>query len=143
MDTKQLAIHVEGLNKVYRLYDHNRDRLIDSLGLARKKRYREHFALNNVDLDVHQGECVGIIGTNGSGKSTLLHMLGGLDTPTEGDVIVRGKRLGGMKGEELTVFRRRNVGFVFQNYNLMPILSVKENITLPLKLEVWGWTGTS
>ena len=61
METKQLAIHVEGLNKVYRLYDHNRDRLIDSLGLARKKRYREHFALNNVDLDVYQGECVGII----------------------------------------------------------------------------------
>ena len=79
-----------------------------------------------------------IDGRCGSGKTTLLNMLGGLDDPTEGEVIVRGKRLGGMKGEELTVFRRRNIGFVFQNYNLMPILSVKENITLPLKLDGIG-----
>ena len=71
MEEKQLAIHVEGLNKVYKLYDHNRDRLVDSLGLSRKKKYREHFALRGVDLDVYQGECVGIIGTNGSGKSTI------------------------------------------------------------------------
>ena len=91
MDTKQLAIHVEGLNKVYRLYDHNRDRLIDSLGLARKKRYREHFALNNVDLDVHQGECVGIIGTNGSGKSTILKIITGVLNPTSGTVQVNGR----------------------------------------------------
>ncbi len=91
MDTKQLAIHVEGLNKVYRLYDHNRDRLIDSLGLARKKRYREHFALNNVDLDVYQGECVGIIGTNGSGKSTILKIITGVLNPTSGTVQVNGR----------------------------------------------------
>ena len=91
MDTKQLAIHVEGLNKVYRLYDHNRDRLIDSLGLARKKRYREHFALNSVDLDVHQGECVGIIGTNGSGKSTILKIITGVLNPTSGTVQVNGR----------------------------------------------------
>ena len=91
MDTKQLAIHVEGLNKVYRLYDHNRDRLFDSLGLARKKRYREHFALNNVDLDVYQGECVGIIGTNGSGKSTILKIITGVLNPTSGAVQVNGR----------------------------------------------------
>ena len=91
MDTKQLAIHVEGLNKVYRLYDHNRDRLIDSLGLARKKRYREHFALKNVDLDVHHGECVGIIGTNGSGKSTILKIITGVLNPTSGNVQVNGR----------------------------------------------------
>ena len=91
METKQLAIHVEGLNKVYRLYDHNRDRLIDSLGLARKKRYREHFALNNVDLDVYQGECVGIIGTNGSGKSTILKIITGVLNPTSGTVQENGR----------------------------------------------------
>ena len=91
MDTKQLAIHVEGLNKVYRLYDHNRDRLVDSLGLARKKRYREHFALNGVDLDVYQGECVGIIGTNGSGKSTILKIITGVLNPTSGTVQVNGR----------------------------------------------------
>ncbi len=91
MDTKQLAIHVEGLNKVYRLYDHNRDRLLDSLGLARKKRYREHFALRDVDLNVHQGECVGIIGTNGSGKSTILKIITGVLNPTSGSVQVNGR----------------------------------------------------
>ena len=91
MDTKQLAIHVEGLNKVYRLYDHNRDRLVDSLGLARKKRYREHFALNGVDLDVYQGECVGIIGTNGSGKSTIMKIITGVLNPTSGTVQVNGR----------------------------------------------------
>lgn len=95
-------------------------------------------ALDGVSVSIEEGEFVAVIGSSGSGKTTLLNMLGGLDTPTEGDVIVRGKRLGGMKGEELTVFRRRNAGFVFQNYNLMPILSVKENITLPLKLDGMG-----
>ena len=95
-------------------------------------------ALDGVSISIEEGEFVAIIGSSGSGKTTLLNMLGGLDDPTEGDVIVRGKRLGGMKGEELTVFRRRNIGFVFQNYNLMPILSVKENITLPLKLDGIG-----
>ena len=95
-------------------------------------------ALDGVSISIEEGEFVAIIGSSGSGKTTLLNMLGGLDDPTEGDVIVRGKRLGGMKGEKLTVFRRRNIGFVFQNYNLMPILSVKENITLPLKLDGMG-----
>ncbi len=95
-------------------------------------------ALDGVSISIEEGEFIAIIGSSGSGKTTLLNMLGGLDDPTEGDVIVRGKRLGGMRGEELTVFRRRNIGFVFQNYNLMPILSVKENITLPLKLDGMG-----
>ena len=95
-------------------------------------------ALDGVSISIEEGEFVAIIGSSGSGKTTLLNMLGGLDDPTEGEVIVRGKRLSGMKGEALTVFRRRNIGFVFQNYNLMPILSVKENITLPLKLDGMG-----
>ena len=91
MEEKQLAIHVEGLNKVYKLYDHNRDRLVDSLGLSRKKKYREHFALRGVDLDVYQGECVGIIGTNGSGKSTILKIITGVLNETSGVVQVNGR----------------------------------------------------
>ena len=95
-------------------------------------------ALDGVPVSVEEGEFVAVIGSSGSGKTTLLHMLGGLDVPTEGEVIVRGKRLSGMKRDERTVFRRRNIGFVFQNYNLIPVLSVKENITLPLKLDGLG-----
>lgn len=91
MEDRQLAIHVEGLNKVYKLYDHNRDRLLDSLGLARKKKFREHYALNGVDLDVYQGECVGIIGTNGSGKSTILKIITGVLNPSGGNVTVNGR----------------------------------------------------
>lgn len=95
-------------------------------------------ALDGVSVSVEEGEFVAVIGSSGSGKTTLLHMLGGLDVPTEGEVIVRGKRLSGMKRDERTVFRRRNIGFVFQNYNLIPVLSVRENITLPLKLDGLG-----
>ena len=95
-------------------------------------------ALDGVSVSVEEGEFVAVIGSSGSGKTTLLHMLGGLDVPTEGEVIVRGKRLSGMKRDERTVFRRRNIGFVFQNYNLIPVLSVKETITLPLKLDGLG-----
>ena len=95
-------------------------------------------ALDGVSVSVEEGEFVAVIGSSGSGKTTLLHMLGDLDVPTEGEVIVRGKRLSGMKRDERTVFRRRNIGFVFQNYNLIPVLSVKENITLPLKLDGLG-----
>lgn len=91
MEEKQLAIHVEGLNKIYKLYDHNRDRLMDSLGLSRKKKYREHFALRGVDLDIYQGECVGIIGTNGSGKSTILKIITGVLNETNGVVQVNGR----------------------------------------------------
>ena len=92
-------------------------------------------ALDGVDIEVNAGEFVAVVGTSGSGKSTLLHMLGGLDTPTEGKVIVNGYQLSGMSDERLAVFRRRSVGFVFQNYNLVPILSVYENIALPVELD--------
>ena len=92
-------------------------------------------ALDGVDIEVNAGEFVAVVGTSGSGKSTLLHMLGGLDTPTEGKVIVNGYELSQMSDERLAVFRRRSVGFVFQNYNLVPILSVYENIVLPIELD--------
>ena len=85
-------------------------------------------ALDGVNLSVEQGEFVAIVGTSGSGKSTLLNMMGGLDTPTSGSVIVRGDELAKKNDEELTIFRRRNIGFIFQNYNLVPILNVYENI---------------
>lgn len=92
-------------------------------------------ALDGVDLAIQEGEFVAVVGTSGSGKSTLLHMLGGLDTPTSGKVIVGGKDISGLTDEQLTIFRRRNVGFVFQNYNLVPILNVYENIVLPIELD--------
>ena len=95
----------------------------------------EVHALDGVDLSVEKGEFVAIVGTSGSGKSTLLHMLGGLDRPTGGSVTVDGRELSKLKDEELTVFRRRKIGFVFQNYNLVPVLSVYENIVLPIQLE--------
>ena len=92
-------------------------------------------ALDGVDLTVEKGEFVAVVGTSGSGKSTLLHMLGGLDRPTSGTVTVDGKELSGLKDEELTNFRRRKIGFVFQNYNLVPVLNVYENIVLPIQLD--------
>ena len=92
-------------------------------------------ALDGVDLGIEQGEFVAIVGTSGSGKSTLLHMLGGLDRPTGGTVTVDGKELSAMRDEELTIFRRRKIGFVFQNYNLVPVLNVYENIVLPIQLD--------
>lgn len=92
-------------------------------------------ALAGVDLAVESGEFVAIVGTSGSGKSTLLHMLGGLDRPTEGTVTVDGKDIFLLKDEELTIFRRRKIGFVFQNYNLVPVLNVYENIVLPIELD--------
>ncbi|MBM6918180.1 ABC transporter ATP-binding protein [Intestinimonas butyriciproducens] len=92
-------------------------------------------ALDGVDLSVEQGEFVAIVGTSGSGKSTLLHMLGGLDRPTSGSVLVDGKDIFSLKDEGLTIFRRRKIGFVFQAYNLVPVLSVWENIVLPIQLD--------
>ena len=92
-------------------------------------------ALNKVTIEIEEGEFVAIVGSSGSGKSTLLNMLGGLDTPSSGEVYVRKNQLSQLNNEELTIFRRRNIGFVFQNYNLVPILNVYENITLPLKLD--------
>ena len=92
-------------------------------------------ALDGVDLSVELGEFVAIVGTSGSGKSTLLHMLGGLDRPTTGKVWVDGRDISKLKDEELTIFRRRKIGFVFQSYNLVPVLNVYENIVLPVELD--------
>ncbi len=92
-------------------------------------------ALRGVNLTVDKGEFVAIVGTSGSGKSTLLHMLGGLDNPTSGTVTIDGKQLGNMKDEERTIFRRRKIGFIFQSFNLVPVLSVYENIVLPVELD--------
>ena len=95
----------------------------------------EVHALDGVNFSVEKGEFVAIVGTSGSGKSTLLHMLGGLDRPTGGSVEVDGKEIFSLKDEELTIFRRRKIGFVFQNYNLVPVLNVYENIVLPVQLD--------
>lgn len=92
-------------------------------------------ALDGINLSVEQGEFVSIVGTSGSGKSTLLHMLGGLDRPTSGVVRVEGRDISKLKDEELTIFRRRKIGFVFQSYNLVPVLNVYENIVLPVELD--------
>ena len=92
-------------------------------------------ALDGVNFTVEEGEFVAVVGTSGSGKSTLLHLVGGLDTPTSGTVTVRGQALDAMSDEQLTIFRRRNIGFVFQHYNLVPMLNVYENIVLPVELD--------
>ena len=92
-------------------------------------------ALDGVTLSIEQGEFVAIVGTSGSGKSTLLNMMGGLDIPTSGNIKVKGKELAELNDEQLTIFRRRNIGFIFQNYNLVPVLNVYENIVLPVELD--------
>ncbi|HJC89966.1 MAG TPA: ABC transporter ATP-binding protein [Candidatus Mediterraneibacter excrementigallinarum] len=92
-------------------------------------------ALDGVSLSVERGEFLAIVGTSGSGKSTLLNMIGGLDVPTSGKVFVEGRDLSALKEEQLTIFRRRKIGFIFQNYNLVPVLNVYENITLPVELD--------
>ena len=112
-----IVLQTRGLEKVY------------GTGEARVR------ALDGVDLDVAQGEFVAVVGTSGSGKSTLLHMLGGLDRPTAGTVEVEGRNIFALSDEALTVFRRRKIGFVFQAYNLVPVLSVWENIVLPVQLD--------
>ena len=92
-------------------------------------------ALDGVTLSIEKGEFVTIVGTSGSGKSTLLNMMGGLDVPTSGKIVVDGKDLSALNDEQLTIFRRRKIGFVFQNYNLVPVLNVYENIVLPVELD--------
>ena len=111
--------------------------MVEAKGLKKYYRLGEHIvkALDGVDFTVKEQEFVAIVGKSGSGKSTLLHMLGGLDVPTEGSVCIDGNNLGGMNKEQLTVFRRRKVGFVFQNYNLVQDLNVYENIVLPIELD--------
>ncbi len=107
--------------------------------IALKKYYKQgnHVvkALDGIDLKVSGGEFIAVVGTSGSGKSTLLHMMGGLDNPTSGKVIVNGKDISKKNEEQLTIFRRRHIGFVFQNYNLVPMLNVYENIVLPVELD--------
>ena len=114
--------------------------MVKAIGL--KKYYvtdtYEVHALDGVTFSVEDGEFLAIVGTSGSGKTTLLNLLGGLDVPTEGGVWIRGKSLKDMEAEERTIFRRRNIGFVFQQYNLVPVLSVHENIVLPLRLDGTG-----
>ncbi|AIW41650.1 MULTISPECIES: ABC transporter ATP-binding protein [Paenibacillus] len=113
------------------------------MGLLKTQALKKHYgngdtavyALDGVNLEVESGEFVAIVGTSGSGKSTLLHMLGGLDRPTSGNVTIDGKDISTLKDEELTIFRRRKIGFVFQNYNLVPVLNVYENIVLPIELD--------
>ena len=92
-------------------------------------------ALDGIDLDIYKGEFLAIVGTSGSGKSTLLHMLGGLDNPTAGQVMIDGSDISGLSRDELTIYRRRKIGFVFQNYNLLPIMNVYDNIVLPIRLD--------
>jgi len=92
-------------------------------------------ALDGIDLSIKKGEFLSITGTSGSGKTTLLHMLGGLDTPTSGSIYVDGKDISNMDKDELAIFRRRKIGFVFQNYNLLPLMNVYENIVLPVRLD--------
>lgn len=92
-------------------------------------------ALKDINLDVNEGEFVAIVGTSGSGKSTLLNLIGGLDTPTKGQIFVRDEDISLLKNRELTKYRRRNIGFVFQNYSLMPVLNVYDNVALPITFD--------
>lgn len=111
--------------------------ILKAVGLKKyyiEETYEVH-ALDGVSVSAKEGEFLAIVGTSGSGKTTLLNMLGGLDVPTEGGVWIRGNSLKDMEAEERTIFRRRNIGFVFQQYNLVPVLSVYENIVLPLRLD--------
>lgn len=111
--------------------------ILKAVGLKKyyiEETYEVH-ALDGVTISAEEGEFLAIVGTSGSGKTTLLNMLGGLDVPTEGGVWIRGNSLKDMEAEERTIFRRRNIGFVFQQYNLVPVLSVYENIVLPLRLD--------
>lgn len=120
-----------------------KERMVFNMSILQTTKLKKYYgaepnitrALDGVTLSIEQGEFVAIVGTSGSGKSTLLHMMGGLDVPTSGQVVVGGKELSTMKDEELTIFRRRKIGFIFQNYNLVPVLNVYENIVLPVELD--------
>ena len=129
-ENTETVISINHVSKVYKLFEKPMDRLKESLSLTHKNYHTDHFALEDISLEVHKGECVGIIGTNGSGKSTLLNLVGGLDTPTKGKILVKGKEIGSLTRKELTIIRRRNIGIVFQKYSLMPVLNVYNNIAL-------------
>ena len=111
--------------------------ILQTIQLKKYYQQGEHItkALDGVDLSINPGEFVAIIGTSGSGKSTLLHMMGGLDTPTSGEIIINGKPFSKKDEEQMAIFRRRHIGFIFQNYNLIPILNAYENIVLPVQLD--------
>ena len=119
------------------------ERMVQSMSILQTTDLKKYYgaepnitkALDGVTLSIEQGEFVAIVGTSGSGKSTLLNMMGGLDVPTSGSVQIKGKELAKMNDEQLTIFRRRNIGFIFQNYNLVPVLNVYENIVLPVELD--------
>ena len=119
------------------------ERMVLTMSILQTTDLKKHYgaepnltkALDGVTLSIEQGEFVAIVGTSGSGKSTLLNMMGGLDVPTSGSVKVKGKELAKLNDEQLTIFRRRNIGFIFQNYNLVPVLNVYENIVLPVELD--------
>src|SRR5262249_13838003 len=97
------------------------------------------WAVRGVDLEIPAGQLVSVVGPSGSGKSTLLHLLGGLDQPTEGEIVIGGTPISGMSDDEITIFRRRKIGFVFQFFNLLPTLTAEENVALPLLLDGRGW----
>lgn len=99
------------------------------------KDFREVIALNGVSFTVEKGEFISIVGTSGSGKSTLMHLIGGVDTPTSGSIVVEGREIGGLSEKELTLYRRRQVSIIYQFYNLMPMLNVHDNVLLPLELD--------
>jgi len=111
--------------------------ILQTIQLKKYYQQGEHItkALDGIDLSITRGEFVAIIGTSGSGKSTLLHMMGGLDTPTSGEIIINGKPFSKKNEEQMAIFRRRHIGFIFQNYNLIPILNAYENIVLPVQLD--------
>ncbi len=111
--------------------------ILQTIQLKKYYQQGEHItkALDGIDLSINRGEFVAIIGTSGSGKSTLLHMMGGLDTPTSGEIIINGKPFSKKDEEQMAIFRRRHIGFIFQNYNLIPILNAYENIVLPVQLD--------
>lgn len=119
------------------LYEHITNDRFEEILRHRTEHYK---SIDGVTLSIEEGEFVAIVGTSGSGKSTLLNMMGGLDTPTSGSIKVKGKELSKLKDEQLTIFRRRNIGFIFQNYNLVPVLNVYENIVLRWSWMVIPWT---
>ena len=129
-----IAIEVKNLTKSYTLYEKPGDRIKDSLGLAKRKKFKEKIALNNVNLTVKRGETVGIIGTNGSGKSTILKIITGVLTPTSGEVIFENQKFSALSAKELEKIRRYKMGFVFQSVALVPSMNAYENVDFALRI---------